>query len=152
MRMRLSEGEGEGEGRTGEGRGRDEVGWWRVESERRGQGGQPASMRVVGEGDEPADQGVTLEETLGVLLVELEELTSGTTDLGEDEGDPPDLVLVLETVLTSELELGIETGRLERAPRDLVDARGEVSSTTPWGREGCIASSADRLRHPHSTL
>ena len=30
---------------------------------------------------ETADEGVTLEETLGVLVVELEELTSGTTDL-----------------------------------------------------------------------
>lgn len=67
----------------------------------------------------PTDEGVALEETLRVLLVELEELTSGTTDLGEDEGDPPDLVLVLEAVLAGELELGVEASRLERAARDL---------------------------------
>ena len=53
--------------------------------------------------DETADEGVTLEETLGVLVVELEELTGGTTDLGEGEGDTPDLALVAETVFTGEL-------------------------------------------------
>ena len=53
--------------------------------------------------DETANKGITLEETLGVLVVELEELTSGTTDLGEDEGDTPDLALVAETVFTSKL-------------------------------------------------
>jgi hypothetical protein len=36
-----------------------------------------------------ANQGVTLEKTLGVLLVELEEFTSGTPNLGEDEGNSP---------------------------------------------------------------
>ncbi len=50
-----------------------------------------------------ANDGVTLEETLGVLLVELEELTGGTTDLGESEGNAPDLTLVTETVLTTSL-------------------------------------------------
>lgn len=55
------------------------------------------------------------------LLVELEELTSGTTDLGQNEGNAPDFALVAETVLSSELELGVETSRLERPARDLVD-------------------------------
>lgn len=71
-------------------------------------------------GDIPADQGVSLKETLRVLLVELEELTSGTTDLGQNEGDPPDLLLVLEAILARELELGVETGRLVRTTRDLL--------------------------------
>lgn len=66
-----------------------------------------------------ADNGVTLEETLGVLLVELEELTSGTSDLGEGEGNAPDLTLVAKTVLTSELKLTVETGRLERSSGNL---------------------------------
>jgi hypothetical protein len=89
--------------------------------------------------DETADEGVTLEETLGVLVVELEELTGGTTDLGEGEGDTPDLALVAKTVFTGELgwgvgwvlggrdmkmrthlQLGIEASRLERSTRDLV--------------------------------
>jgi hypothetical protein len=51
-----------------------------------------------------------LEETLGVLGVELEELTSGTTDLGEGELNAPDLPLVPESVLSGELRRG-EAGR-----------------------------------------
>lgn len=53
---------------------------------------------------ETADKGVTLEETLGVLGVELQELTSGTTNLGEGETDAPNLALVAETIFTSKLE------------------------------------------------
>ena len=53
--------------------------------------------------DEPADEGVTLEETLGVLGVELEQLTGSTTDLGQDETNAPDLALVAQTVLASKL-------------------------------------------------
>lgn len=53
--------------------------------------------------DKTTDKGVALEETLGVLLVELQELTSSTTDLGEGELDAPDLTLVAETVLAGEL-------------------------------------------------
>ena len=53
--------------------------------------------------DEPTDEGVTLEETLGVLRVELEQLTGCTTNLGEGETDAPNLALVAETVLAGEL-------------------------------------------------
>ena len=53
---------------------------------------------------ETADEGVTLKEALGVLVVELEELTGGTTDFGEDEGDTPDLALVSEAVFTCKLD------------------------------------------------
>ena len=53
--------------------------------------------------NETADKGVTLEETLRVLVVELEEFTSGTTNFGESEGDSPNLALVAETVLAGEL-------------------------------------------------
>jgi len=70
--------------------------------------------------DETTDKGVTLEEALGVLVVELEELTSRTTDLGEGQGDTPDLSLVAETVLSGELELGIETSGLVRTTGNLV--------------------------------
>lgn len=55
--------------------------------------------------DETTDKGVALEETLGVLLVELQEVTSGTTDLGEGELNAPDLTLVAETVLAGELKV-----------------------------------------------
>ena len=52
---------------------------------------------------ETADKGVTLEQALGVLVIELEQLTRGTTDLGQDKGNAPDLALVAETVLAREL-------------------------------------------------
>jgi len=69
---------------------------------------------------ETADEGVTLEETFGVLVVELEELTGGTTDFGEDEGDTPDLAFVAEAVFTCELQLGIETSGFKRSTGDLI--------------------------------
>ena len=53
--------------------------------------------------DETADEGVTLEKTLGVFGVELEELTGSTTNLGQGKTDAPDLTLVAETVFTSKL-------------------------------------------------
>lgn len=53
---------------------------------------------------ETADKSVTLEETLGVLVIELEELTGSTTNLGKNEGNAPNLALVAETVLSSELQ------------------------------------------------
>ena len=52
---------------------------------------------------ETANERVTLEQTLRVLVVELEQFTSGTTDLGQDESDTPDLALVAQTVLAGEL-------------------------------------------------
>ena len=56
--------------------------------------------------DQTADKGVTLEETLRVLGVELQELTGSTTNLGQDEANAPDLALVAEAVLASELKFG----------------------------------------------
>ena len=53
--------------------------------------------------DETTDEGVTLEETFGILGIELEQLTGSTTDLGEGETNAPDLALVAETVFTSKL-------------------------------------------------
>jgi len=53
------------------------------------------------------DKGVALEEALRVLLVELEELTSRTTDLREGKLNAPDLTLVAETVLAGELNVSI---------------------------------------------
>ena len=56
--------------------------------------------------DETANEGVTLEETLGILVIELEQLTGSTTNLGQDEANAPDLALVAEAVLASELKFG----------------------------------------------
>jgi hypothetical protein len=57
-----------------------------------------------------------LEESLGVLGVELEKLSGGTSDLGEGKLNSPDLPLVPETVLSSELEGG-KTGESEESER-----------------------------------
>jgi hypothetical protein len=54
--------------------------------------------------DQSADKGVTLEKTFGVFVIELEELTSCTTDFGKSESDTPDFALVAETVLSGELD------------------------------------------------
>ena len=88
--------------------------------------------------DKTADEGVTLEKTLGVLVIELKQLTGRTTDLGQDETDTPNLALVAKTVLAGELnynthmhlvmaeretqthlQLGIKTSRLKGATGDL---------------------------------
>lgn len=45
------------------------------------------------------DARVALEQSFGVFLFELEELTSGTTDLGECQGDAPDFTLVAKTAV-----------------------------------------------------
>ena len=70
--------------------------------------------------DETANEGVTLEETLGILVIELEQLTGSTTNFGKDERDPPDLTLVTETVLSSKFQFGIETSGFERTTGDLI--------------------------------
>jgi hypothetical protein len=44
------------------------------------------------------DERIAFEKTLGVLLLELEQLTSGTTDFGKGEGDSPDFALVSQAV------------------------------------------------------
>ena len=55
--------------------------------------------------DKTTDKGVTLEQTLGVLRVELEQFTSSTTNLRESETDAPDLALVSEAVLAGKLQV-----------------------------------------------
>jgi hypothetical protein len=89
---------------------------------------------------EPTDECVTLEETLGIFVVELEELTGSTTDFGQDQGNSPDFTLVAEAVLAGKLrsrqliffvglpgkwylELSIETSGFERSTRDLVTVK-----------------------------
>lgn len=53
-----------------------------------------------------SDKGVSLEKPLGVLGVELEELSGGSSDLGESKLNSPDLSLVPQSVLSSELRKG----------------------------------------------
>jgi hypothetical protein len=75
-----------------------------------------------------ADQGVALEEALGVLVVELEELTGSTTDLGEGELNAPDLTLVAETVLAGELGVSVDEFWVQTKCRSRADHRYEAGS------------------------
>jgi hypothetical protein len=50
-----------------------------------------------------ADDGVTLEETLGIFGVKLEKFSGSTTDFGEGEGDTPDFALVAKAIFAGEL-------------------------------------------------
>jgi len=70
--------------------------------------------------DQAANQSVTLEKATGVLVLQSQELTGSTTNVGKGETNAPDLALVTETVLTDELQLLVETGGLERTTGDLV--------------------------------
>jgi len=70
--------------------------------------------------DQAANQCVTLEEAAGVLVLQSQELTGSTTDVGKGETNAPDLALVAETVLSDELQLLVETGGLEGTTGDLV--------------------------------
>jgi len=54
-----------------------------------------------------ANQGVTLEQTLGVLLIESEQLTSSTTNLGQGKLNTPHLTLVAETIFTDDLQFRV---------------------------------------------
>ena len=58
---------------------------------------------------------VTFKQTFGVLLVKSEELTGSFTDLGQSVLDPPDFLLVTQTIFTDELELLVKTCLLEGA-------------------------------------
>lgn len=69
--------------------------------------------------DQTSDNGVTFEQSLGVLVVKLKQFSGSTTNLGECQGNAPDLSLVTETVFTSELKLTVESGGLERSARNL---------------------------------
>ena len=81
--------------------------------------------------DETTNQGVTLEKTLGVLVIELEQLTGCTTNLGKNETNAPDLALVAETVLACELwggwgrdEVGKATIRTFSSASRRADSKG----------------------------
>lgn len=82
--------------------------------------------------DQLADQSVTLKETLLVLLVTGQQVTSRTADLGQLETDTVKLTLVTETVLTAELQLSIKTAGLVRTLR-----RGVSFRLRPRSRRHC---------------
>lgn len=57
---------------------------------------------------EAAEESSTLEEALGVLLVEREQLTSGVADLRQSELNAIDLALATQAVLADKLELHVQ--------------------------------------------
>ena len=62
-------------------------------------------------------QGLSLENTLGVLLIEREESPGSISDLAEDHLHAPELSLVAQTVFSNQLQLCIEALLLKRAAR-----------------------------------
>lgn len=68
--------------------------------------------------NETSNEGIAFEETFGVLLVESKQLTSSTTNLGQSQADSPDLTLVAEAILAYELQLRVQSSRLERSAGD----------------------------------
>jgi hypothetical protein len=73
------------------------------------------SLIVVQEtkSDQLSEESLTLELSGLVILIKGQQVTSSRSDLGQGIHDSPDLSLVLETVLTDESELRIETSLLE---------------------------------------
>ena len=69
------------------------------------------------------EQGVPLEESLGVLLVQGQQLTSGLPDLGQSVLHPPHLTLVPQPKLTDQLQLLVQSLLLERTTRSNVRLR-----------------------------
>lgn len=59
--------------------------------------------------DQTTDQGITLERTTGILLVQGQELTGSLTDASQGIGNTVDFTLVTETKLTAELHLMVKT-------------------------------------------
>lgn len=85
------------------------------------------------ESNQSSDKSVTLEKSLGVLLVSSEQLSGSSSNLGQLETNSVDLSLVLETKLTVELELGVKSSRL-------VGSVGGRSGLGVGSRGSCLVS------------
>lgn len=59
--------------------------------------------------DETTEEGIAFEQTLGLFLVESQQLTGSLSDLGQGVLDSPDFALVTEAELADELQLLVET-------------------------------------------
>ena len=69
--------------------------------------------------DQLSEQSLTLELSGLVVLIERQQVTSGRSDLGKSVHDSPDFSLVLQTVLTDDSQLRVQTRLLERSSRSL---------------------------------
>merc|ERR1712113_595250 len=63
-----------------------------------------------------SEDGVTLEESSGVLIVKGQELSSSLSDLGKGVLDPPNLSFVSETEFTNELQFMVKSLLLKGTP------------------------------------
>jgi len=70
--------------------------------------------------DETANEGISFEKSLGVLLLKSEKLTSSSSDLTQSELNSPHFPLVSQSILTDQLELRVKSSGLERSSWDLV--------------------------------
>lgn len=75
------------------------------------------------EANASSEESLSFEDTLGVLLVKSEQLTSVGTHLGEEELNAPNLTLVLEAELTNDFHLIVKTLLLEGTPWSLRSLR-----------------------------
>ena len=69
------------------------------------------------------EEGSAFEKSSGILFLESEELTSGLSEVGEEQMDSPDLTLVLETVLTDELQFVVDSFLFERSSGSMEGGR-----------------------------
>jgi hypothetical protein len=83
----------------------------------------PLAIIEQAEPDKSSEKSLTLEDSGLVVLLKGEKVTSGRSDLGKGVHNPPDFSLVLETVLTDNLELGVKSRLLVRSSRGLSSLR-----------------------------
>ena len=86
-----------------------------------GKGVIELSLSVVEEthSDQLTEESLTLELSGLVILLEGEQVTGSRSDLGKSVHDSPDLSLVLQTVLTDDSELRVQTRLLVRSSGSL---------------------------------
>ena len=66
-----------------------------------------------------AEKSLTLENTLGILLIESEKISSGFTHLGQHNLNTPNLTLVFQAEFPDNFHLTVQALLLEGTPRSL---------------------------------
>merc|ERR1719347_815438 len=66
--------------------------------------------------DQTSKECVSLEQSLGILLLKGQQSPSSGPDLGQGILDPPDFTLVPQTIFSNEFQLLVKTGFLEWSP------------------------------------
>ena len=79
--------------------------------------------------DQSSDQSVTFEQSLWVLFISGQKVTSSSSDLGQLETNSVDFSLVLQTVFTGQLQFSVQTSGFVRLLWDGVSLRVSSWST-----------------------